>query len=237
MKTDQMLVNAVKVLSAVDVGGKKGDVSLSELDSGILQVSLMISGLDGTILPTEYQAFGEMAKRCRGMTAAKKRALYDASIGKAGFLAGMARSGVYSESDRLKTFVRLSFEVLPKGFDRGSMADLRRAFALWIAMGVADGAFSGIERKAIQSLVRAFALQRAGRTRKFTAIIEPDFIFKVEKLVGEMSVASKRIKAEADLNAFISTVPMTEKGKKVFRPAGRISLSFAGPGPTITGWK
>lgn len=236
MKFVKMLESTTKALSDVDVGGKRTDSSLVELDRGILQVALMVSGLDGTILPAEYEAFGEMAKRCRGASAKSVRALYDAAIVKAGQLAGMARSGVYSETDRLSAFVRLAAQAMPKGFGCGSLADLRRAVAFWIAMGVSDGAFSGMERKAIQVLVRRYALARAAKAKKFTALLEPDFSAKVEKLLGDMYTPSKRARAEAALNALVSTVEVREKDAKVIRPAKRVALAFSGPGPTVSTW-
>jgi len=85
--------------------------------------------------------------------------------------------------------------------------------------------------------VRGFALMRAARAKKFTALIEPDFFAKVEKLLCDMAVKSKRAKAEAALKALVSTVEVKEKGTRVFRPASKLSLSFAKPGPTISGWK
>jgi len=238
MNYTNLLKSVAKTLSSVDVGGTKKDAGLAELDRGILQVALMVSGLDGTILLDEYEAFGEMAKKCRGATAKGISELFDAAIGKASTLAEMARSGVYSEAKRLAAFVRMSEEALPKGFACGSMADLRRAFALWVAMGVSDGAFTGFERKAVHSLMRRFALMRTAKSKRFTALLEPDFFAKVEKLMGDMSVASKRAKAEEALNELISMVGMKEKGgKKAFHAAGKISLSMPLPGPTITGWK
>lgn len=237
MKNEQMLQNAAKVMSTVDVGGVKRDPELAALDRGILQVALMVSGLDGTILPEEYQAFGEMAKRCRGATRKSIRSLYDDAIVKAGVIAGMANAGIYSESDRIAAFVRMAAEALPKGFACGSMADLRRAFVLWIAMGVSDGAFTGFERQAVMALVRRFALMRAASTKRFAALLEPDFVARAEKLLVEMRVASKRAKAEAALMELISTVAFKQKGAKVMQKAGRISLAVPVPGPTVTFWK
>jgi len=104
-------------------------------------------------------------------------------------------------------------------------------------MGLADGAFSGIERKAVKALVRCFALKRAARGKRFTAFLEPDFFAKAEKLLGDMKVASKRAKAESALGELISMVTVKEKGSKVLHQARGISLSIPTPGPTITGWK
>lgn len=238
MKRDAMLENTAKALSGVDVGGKKNDPELAALDRGILTVALMIAGLDGVILPGEYAAFGEMAKRCRGATAKNTRALFNEAICKAGPITAMAQSGLFTESSRLAMFVRLANEALPKGFACGSVTDLRRAFALWIAMGVSDGSFSGFESRCVHTLVRRFALARAGKAKRFSALIEPSFFAKAERIFRAMSVASTRTKAEKDLIALIaaSAEPTVKQSLRISPKKGS-SLNFAQPGPTIPGWR
>jgi len=235
MKNDKALENTAKALSGIDVGGKAKDANLAELDRGILTVALMIAGLDGMILPAEFAAFAEMARRCRGASAKSTKALYDAAIGKAGQIAAMAQSGLYTETTRLAAFVRMSAEALPHGFANGSVADLRRAFALWIAMGVSDGAFSGFESRCVHALVRRFALSRAAKAKRFAALIEPDFFAKAERIFRDFEVASKCAKAEAALSALIGTVEVKSKSGAVLHKTS--GLSFAQPGPTIPGWK
>jgi len=237
MKSDKMLEEMTRAFADADVGGKRGDPELAALDRGILTVALMIAGLDGTILPDEFTAFVTMAKACRGASAKNTRALFDGAIVKAGQIAAMAQSGVYSEPERLAAFVRMADESLPKGFGSGSMADLRRAFALWIAMGVSDGAFSGFENRCVHALVRRFALLRAAKARKFVALIEPDFFAKAEKIFRDMAVASKRAKAEKALSELIEKVSVRAKDGMGWRRASGISLAVPMPGPTITGWK
>jgi len=233
MKRDAMLENATRTLKGVNVGGRRNDSELGALDRGVLTVALMIAGLDGMILPGEYVAFGEMAKACRGATAKNTRALYEEAFCKAGPLATMAQSGLFTESSRLAMFVRLAREALPRGFARGSIADLRRAFSFWIAMGVSDGAFSGFESRCVRTLVRCFALARAGRAKRFAVLIEPSFFAKAERIFRAMAVPATRAKAQAELVALIAADP-TEKIARLSTKRDR-SSHFALPGPTITG--
>jgi len=238
MKENAMLENVAKTLAGVQVGGKKGDSDLAALDRGILEIALMIAALDGTILPGEYAAFESLAKKCRGYSAKDARARLESTLAKAGCLMAMAQVGTCSESTRLATFVRMAGEALPKGFVCGSMADLRRAFALWVAMGVSDGAFSGVERKAVRALERSFALARAAKTKKFVAFFEPGFLAQAEKLVCDMAVPAKRAKAAAALESLVSTVNIkTKDGVRLRRASGGISLAAPIPGPTIPGWR
>jgi len=238
MKTDAMLENVAKTLAGVQVGGVKGDAGLAALDRGILEIALMIAALDGTILPSEYAAFESLARKCRGYSAKDARARLESTLAKAGCLMAMAQVGSCSESARLATFVRMAGEVLPKGFVRGSMADLRRAFALWVAMGVSDGAFSGFERKAVRALERSFALVRAAKTKKFVPFFEPGFLARAEKLACDMAVPAKRAAAAAALETLVGTVEVkTKDGARLRCPTGGISLAAPIPGPTIPGWR
>jgi len=234
MKQGMVLKQAVRTWSRVDVGGNDRDSELAALDRGVLTVALLVAGLDGVILPQEFEAFVEMAKRCRGATAKKVDALFDAAIGNAGKIAAMAQSGVYSPDEILAKFVAMAKEALPKGFASGSPADLRRAFAIWIAMGVSDGGFSSFENQCVHALVRCFILSRAGRAKRFDAVIDSAFFSKVEHLVKDMYSEAKYAKAEAALLELIQTGGIP--AQKTFKPR-RKSRTFAMPGPTIPGWR
>jgi len=237
MKEKNILEPTAKTLSDIKLGGKKGDARLAALDRGILEVALMIAGLDGTILLSEYAAFAAMTKKCRGATAAVRKEIYDSAIAKAGGIAAMARSGLYSDAARLATFVRLAHDALPDGFAYGSVVDLRRAFALWIAMGVSDGAFSAFERRCVQALVRRFALARAGKTKRFAVILESDFFAKAEKIFRDMAVATKRDKAERALAELIEAVVVKPRGGLARRESAALVLAKPLPGPTVPGWR
>jgi len=236
-KTNDILKLTAKTLAGIELGSKKGDKELAALDRGILEVALMIAGLDGTIFPEEYKAFADMAKKCRGATAANTKAVYDSATAKAGQIVAMARSGLYSEAARLATFVKLAHDALPNGFACGSLADMRRAFALWIAMGVSDGAYSGFERRCVDTLVRRFALARAGKTKRFAPILESDFLMKAVKIFTEMADAKKREKAEQALAELIEFVPVKTKSGLATHPSAALKLASPLPGPTVPGWK
>jgi len=235
MKQTMMLKQAVRTWSRVDVGGNGRDPDLAALDRGVLTVALLVAGLDGVILPAEFEAFVLMAKRCRGATAKKIDELFDSAIGDAGKIAAMAQSGVYSKDEILAKFVAMAKRALPEGFASGSSVDLRRAFAIWIAMGVSDGGFSAFENQCVHALVRCFILSRAGRVQRFAAVIEPGFVARVEHLVKDMYSEAKYEKAEKALLALIQngTPPPPRK----LKPRRAAKRSFALPGPTIPGWR
>lgn len=201
MKIDKMLDNVVMTLAKVAPGGQKE--KRAALDRGVLEVALMVAGLDGTILPSEYAAFEMLVSRSYTLKAKPAKEILNAAVAKAGTLMAMAQIGSFSESERLAAFVRMAGESLPKNFAKGSLTDLRRAFALWVAMGVSDGAFSSIERKAIVRLALRLSVARSMKAKKQVTLLEKDFFEKAERIVRDLTIASKREATEQALADFI----------------------------------
>jgi len=245
MKFNVILENVVKTLAGVKPGGKTGDPKLAELDRGVLTVAMLVAALDGMVLPAEYTAFASLAKRFRGGTAKNVRVVLDKALQKAGYLMAMAQVGVYSEKERIAAFTRLATEALPRGFVEGSLADLRRAFALWVAMAVSDGAFSEVEHKALTALESLYADLRLSREQKATknacavspclrplcagkkaTLLEPQFLMKAEKLVRDLSSSSKCLKAAEALEALVATVDVVgPDGEVSAMAAAKVGLS------------
>jgi len=231
MKFIKILETAAKTFAGAKLGGKRSDPKLAELDRDVLTVGLLVAALDGTILPDEYAAFRTLARKCRGGTAKNVRALLDAALPAAGQLMAMAQVGVYSEKERLAAFLSAAAKALPSGFAIGSMADLRRAFALWVTVGVADGEFTAAEKAALTALEWHYAVARAQKATKGDAgsfrLLEPDFLKKAEKIARDLAVPSKRAKAELLLEELIASVPtVDDKGEMVIRPAHGIAVKL-----------
>jgi len=249
MKFGKILAGVTQSLSGLKLGGKKSDPKLAELDRGVLEVALMVSALDGEILFEEYSAFVELAKKCRGYSAKNARQVLDRTLERAGYLMAMAQVGVYSEKERLDAFVKMATAALPGGFLYGSMADLRRAFALWVTMGVADGSFSDIERKAVGQLAALFAKMKLEAAKERlelykalsptfrqaygydtrvseTPLLEENFLAKAEKIVRQLAVPARRAKAEEELAALIGSVEVTARdGSKTVKDAASVAIS------------
>ena len=226
MKLNTVIENVTKVLADIVTGGKRKDPKLAALDRGVLEVALMIAALDGSVMPAEYAAFVDLGAKCRGCSAKVCRELLDRALRKAGYLIALAQVGTYSEADRLAAFLKMAVEALPFGFEQGTAADVRRAFALWVSMGVSDGSFSPIERMAVEALrdnyahvlvERVMSEERAlealspsfrvayGKKprREKACLIEDDFIDRAEQIARAMNTASRREKAEAALAELI----------------------------------
>jgi len=217
VKFNTILNTAAKTFAAVKLGGRKGDKRLAELDRSVLTVGLLVAALDGTILPEEYAAFETLARKCRGGSSRNVRALLDAALPLAGQLMAMAQVGIYSEAERIAAFLMAAKKVLPRGFIDGSMADVRRAFALWVMVGVADGKFSNVEQAVLTALEWHYAILRQKKNRKKNVafrLLERNFLENAEKIARDLATPAKSAKAEAALKELIAMVQFVDdKGK------------------------
>lgn len=158
MKFTTLLERAVQALVALTPGARAGDArKLGALDAGVLQVALMVSALDGEVLPAEMEAYARLLRTCRGFVPGSEKAALETACRRAGYLVMLAQSGLHTPEDRVAAFVDEAIAALPGGLLDGSIADLRRAFVMWMTMALADGDYSGIERAGLEALRDRFA--------------------------------------------------------------------------------
>lgn len=222
MTIDAFLNTVTDVLMKIDVG-KRATGKLTRLDRGILDVALMIAALDGEILPAEVSAYYRLLSKCRGFAKKDAPAALDEALRKAGYLIALKQTGT-NDKALLSAFVNEAMKTLPAGFADGSLADVRRAFVFWTTMGLSDGGYSALERVAVQALANGFTKARAAKGKKFVSLLEDGFLAKVERLVKDLSVVAKRQKAQAALDALISTVQIKEGKEVITKPAQDVSV-------------
>lgn len=222
VKMDVVLSRLVRMLSALRLTSLR-DARLSRLDFGILEIALMMAALDGDVLSSETAAFSSLAKRCRGYSEKSFRLACEKAYRSAGYLLLLARNGTRDEL--MRAFVTEALAALPAGFTEGKLSDVRRAFVMWIAMGISDGTFSSVERQAVETLRRALAeirraknvmefnrwvalspafRQAAGTIPRATAVplVSEAFVTKAETLIRQLSGTDAR-DAEAALEKLI----------------------------------
>lgn len=217
-----MITNIATTLSRIRVGGAKNSRGLGELDRGVITVALLVAALDGTVQNAEFLAVKDLAAKCRGITPKTLRALLDDALAPVGKLMAMAQISAYSEKDRLGFFLDAAKKAMPRGFAAGSLADLRRAFALWIGIGIADGEFSVFERVALAHL----ALQCA--VIKKRPLIEAGFFAKAERIMTDLASPAKRKQAAADLEELVTKVEVKNaKGKVTRKSSASIAVKLA----------
>lgn len=193
---------------------------IGKTDLGVLKVAFMVAALDGEVSETEYEVFDALAKKCRGCTPENAAKALDESMRSAGYLLLLAKR---VPCERLvEAFVREANDALPNGFADFELADIRRAFALWIAMGMGDGDYSERERACIEALRQNFATMKVERADEDAAraaavfpsihmagaqtvvspqmeIISRPFAERVEAVMAELGSAADGEKALADL--------------------------------------
>lgn len=186
-------------------------------DVGILKVAMMVAALDGEISDSEYAAFESMAKKCRGATEDTVSEALDEAIRSAGYL--MLKAKRSSDEELVKAFVSEAESALPDGFAYcASLEEVRRAIALWVAMGMSDGDYSSRERMCVEALRRHFAelkishieaeeerykmlspaFRAAYGNKSDVTLISRDFTARVEKLFEALgdSLEAERALAE-----------------------------------------
>ena len=191
-------------------------------DLGVLKVAFMVAALDGEVTEAEYETFGRLAKKCRGYTPESADRALKAAMRSAGYL--MILSKREKDAKLVKAFVVEAQEALPQGFAGFSMAEVKRAIVLWVAMGMSDGDYSSRERKGIEALRRQFAefrvtksLEDEERWRSLASDgfsmggaldpgsggpVEPvgrDFVHEVETLMSQFGDSADAVRALKDL--------------------------------------
>lgn len=129
---------------------------LGKLDLAVLQVALMIAALDGKVQRIETESFLALAMKCRGSSAKAVRTAYENALRAAGYISILVQ--VEDEDKVLDAFVDEVVKAMPDSFLMAHPEDVRRAFVIWTAMAMSDGEYSGIERKAVQALVKRFVV-------------------------------------------------------------------------------
>ena len=155
---------------------KEDDSELGKVDFGVLTVSMMVAALDGTIQPSELEAFSKLSKECR-VSDGERAAYYESALHSAGYILLISRSGL-SEKAIVAAFAKEAAKVLPMGFAGGRPEDIRRALVIWVTMGTSDGDFCGIERACVDAILAQ------------GVSLEGDGLGRVERLVaaGDLAV-------------------------------------------------
>lgn len=135
-----------------------GGDRIGKTDLGVLKVAFMVAALDGEVTESEYEVFDGLAKQCRGCTPVNAEQALAESMRSAGYLLLLARRVPCEKL--VEAFVREAKAALPEGFADFELADVRRAFALWIAMGMGDGDYSDREKACIEALRQNFATMK-----------------------------------------------------------------------------
>lgn len=228
MKANRIAAGIAKLFSSMKIDSFSASgvdaVKLGDVDSAVLRVAMLVSALDGNVTDDELKAFGKLAKKCRGYTAASAKAVFDSGLRSAGYIELLARFA--DERTLLSAFAEEVFLALPARFHVGSDREIRRAFVMWLAMAMADGDYSPVERKAIGALTKIVsaridaivsanaglvsgyspmvALAYAGRaSRTSGAYCGRAFLMRAEGLLGKLRCGATAESALRELKALV----------------------------------
>lgn len=134
----------------------------AESDLVILRVAFLLSAVDGHIAESERAMFRKLSEQCKDIDVKVAEKIVPEMEAAAIRLAGA--QATLSEKAFLDLFMKEvgTFCDWP-AFVKNSI-QVRKAFVMWIAMSMADGNFSAIERKAlsrIQKMVNSFEMVNA----------------------------------------------------------------------------
>jgi len=220
----EILQKVVALLCDITLGGKKSRREAAALDGGVLKVAVLIAALDGEILPGEYAAFDPILKTCRGYGHCSAATTFEQLLEGAKRVLMMAQDGRHSDDERLAVFKKLVTEALPEGFRNGSMADMRRAFALWQAMAMSDGSVSDLERAALKMLLVEFAGVPAENAEP-TMLLEEDFLSKVEEAVHGLADPATQKAAQDELFTLVTTIVLPDGDTSRRHQASRVMVA------------
>lgn len=156
-----MLIDILKVVCPLvfQSSSSSPKSKLNETDLGILKIALMVAALDNGVLPSEYAAFRYLSQHGFGYTEAATDAALKAAMHSAGYINLVSASD--DDEGTLATFIDEAKAVLPTGFEKLSIEDVRQAITMWVAMAMSDGEYSKREVEAIERLRVQLAVMKA----------------------------------------------------------------------------
>lgn len=131
----------------------KSDKREREKSYAVIQVAMMIAGLDGKVTPEEYVAFEDLF-RFYGCPDSELDGIFDKCLESAGYI--VLQSQRLPSEELIGIFIERARKVLSELLKQFDDADKRRAFMLWTVMAMSDSDYSSIERQGVIELLQVF---------------------------------------------------------------------------------
>lgn len=135
----------------------KRDKREQEKSYAIIQVAMMIAGLDGTVKPEEYVAFEDLF-RFYGCPDSELDGILDKCLESAGYI--VLQSQRLPSEELITIFIERARTVLSKRLNEFGDVDRREAFMLWTMMAMSDSDYSSVERQGVIALLQVFNEER-----------------------------------------------------------------------------
>ena len=166
-----------------------------DLDIAIVQIAMMIAGLDGNVSPEEYVAFEDTLKFC-GCPPQQVEDAFEKGLEVAGYI--VLQSQRLPIDELVHVFVCRAERTLSGGFKSLYGKNLRKAFMMWTIMAMSDNKYLDVERRGILALKDVFNKYSAicnGKKSKVEVQISDAFLAKCETLAAKL-LSAQRICAQ-----------------------------------------
>ena len=136
----------------------KSDNHEREKSYAVIQIAMMIAGLDGKVTPEEYVAFEDLF-RFYGCSDSEFDGIFDKCLESAGYI--VLQSQRLPSEELIGIFIERARKVLSDRLNKFDDADKRKAFMLWTVMAMSDSEYSSIERQGVIELLKVFNDERS----------------------------------------------------------------------------
>lgn len=177
-----------------------------DAEFAVLEVAFLFTALDGSVDESERAMFDRLAAECKNLDVDQAKVVLrrtDKAVKRLlaayqRLVANKKTSGTVLVMGRLaqEAFIRAFMDEVDKICDWADFARsserVRKAFAMWISMCLADGDYSEMERKGMSALQKKLNGYR---------LIDNEYLATVEKTVSTIQAAEKKIESAASLEA------------------------------------
>ena len=135
----------------------KSDKRERQKSYDVIQVAMMLAGLDGRVTPEEYVAFEDIF-RFYGCSDSELGGIFDRCLESAGYI--VLQSQRLPSEELIVIFIDRARKVLSDHLPKFDAVDKRSAFMLWTIMAMSDSDYSSIERQGVIALLQVFDEKR-----------------------------------------------------------------------------
>lgn len=181
-------------------------MDLKDAEFAVLEVAFLLTALDGSVDESERAMFDRLAAECKNLDVDQSKVVLrrtDKAVKR--LLSACPRKALESKKlvfnviigeDRKKAFVRAFMKEVDQICDWADFARsserVRKAFAMWISMCLADGDYSEMERKGMAALQKKLNGYR---------LVDDEYLVSVEKTVSTIQAVEKKIESASSLDA------------------------------------
>ncbi len=170
-----------------------------DAEFAVLEVAFLLTAIDGSVDESERRMFDKLSAECKNVDVDQAKSVLrfaDKSVKR--LLAAFPKNGIHGkmrkEEERkfIAKFMKEVDSVCDWSDFARSSARVRKAFAMWISMCLADGNYTETERRGISELAKMF---------NGFPLVSDDYLASVEKTVASIQATERKIATADSLEA------------------------------------